>query len=1149
MNATTNLEPPSRSPRKPLSPYLVRYGSALLSVGVATLARLFLTPFVGPYAVPFITYFPAVVFSAWIGGLGPGILTIVLGATVAASLFMAPSSAFALSHPAELWSLGTFIVAGLGIAAMGEAQRKAQDRAQTSQKLLSTTIRSIGDAVIATDKEGRLTFMNPVAEKMTGWSQAEALGKALEEVFVIVNERTRQSVESPVTKVLREGIVVGLANHTILIGREGTERPIDDSGAPIRDENGNLVGVILVFHDVTERRRYEQEQRAVMSSARCLLWYADVWDSGRHDLHWIVTPVNEEAAQNLLPLEIAPGKTYAIAWSESRLPEDKYEMDEYANRVVRENQSYSQEFRCRNVHGEIQWLRQDVTIETVAPKRWRAVGVTTDITERKRLEGERDYLMSSAECLLWWADVENTEHPLYLHWEMHFPDNEAAQRFLPLALEAGEAYRDAFYRCRLPEDQAHCDLLGTASVRAGQSYQQEFRCQCADGSVRWLQESIHVETILAGQQWRAVGVCTDITQRKQAEEALRDSETLYRTLGEAVPDFVWSCGADGQQRFVNQRWIDYTGLTEDSPAIPGNVLHHPEDFPRLVEIWKVAHARREPFEAEFRFRRHDGVYRWFMTRAVPVKDAEGNITEWVGTTTDIHERKQTEDALREAHAFRERVIDSAVFGVGALDMEGRFTLVNRRMAEIFGYPAEEVLGQPFSLVLPEEDVPHVTELFHQTVQHGAIAYNAETRIRKKSGEEAHVVFGWSPIRAEGKIVGLVGTAEDTTEKKRLENQLLEAQKLESVGRLAGGVAHDFNNMLTAIIGYAELIEEECPLDNQAQEYLKNVTLAAEKASNLTQQLLAFARRQVIEPKTLNLNDLILSLDKLLRRLIGENIELVILPEENLHAVKVDPGQFEQILVNLIVNARDAMPHGGKITIETDNVTLDAEYARHHEGTIPGDYVMLAVSDTGVGMEEGIRLHIFEPFFTTKAKGRGTGLGLATVYGIVRQAGGHIWLYSEPGEGTTFKIYLPRTMDPPEAVAVPLSIPRQQGGSETILLVEDEPAVRALAVQTLRARGYQVWEAANGEEALRIARGREQEIVLLITDVIMPQMSGKELADHLQALYPNLKILYASGYTENTIVHHGVLDAGIAFLSKPFTPSLLAQRVREILDNP
>jgi signal transduction histidine kinase len=389
-------------------------------------------------------------------------------------------------------------------------------------------------------------------------------------------------------------------------------------------------------------------------------------------------------------------------------------------------------------------------------------------------------------------------------------------------------------------------------------------------------------------------------------------------------------------------------------------------------------------------------------------------------------------------------------------------------------------------------------------------------------------------------------AEVRRERRRLEDLLRQAQKLESIGRLAGGVAHDFNNMLTAILGFVTLAQQECELNPTATEYLRQVTQSAERAANLTSQLMTFARRQIIKPMSLNLNDLIVDLDPMLGRLITESIALEIVPSEGLHAVKVDPTQFEQILINLVVNARDAMPNGGRITIETQNTTLTEECARYHPEIAPGDYIVLSVSDTGCGMDESIRLHIFEPFFTTKEEGRGTGLGLATVYGIVKQAGGHITLRSAPGEGSTFQIYLPRTTE--EVQAMPMDAGCIAGGGcETVLLVEDDPAVRTLAVHKLRRLGYTVLEASNGEDALSMARGREREIDLLFTDVVMPKMNGKELSERLLCLNPDLKVLFASGYAGNIISHHGVLETGIAFLTKPFTLAQLTSKVREVLD--
>jgi signal transduction histidine kinase/CheY-like chemotaxis protein len=385
------------------------------------------------------------------------------------------------------------------------------------------------------------------------------------------------------------------------------------------------------------------------------------------------------------------------------------------------------------------------------------------------------------------------------------------------------------------------------------------------------------------------------------------------------------------------------------------------------------------------------------------------------------------------------------------------------------------------------------------------------------------------------------------EKAALKEQFRQSQKMEAIGRLAGGIAHDFNNLLTVIKGYSELslikLKEGDPLKGNIEE----IHRASQRAANLTRQLLAFSRRQILEMKVLDLNTILKDLDKMLRRVIGEDIELVTLFAEGIGRIRADPGQIEQMILNLTVNARDAMPNGGKLTIETSNIELDENYVRSHIAVKPGLYVMLSVSDTGVGMTPEVKERVFEPFFTTKEKGKGTGLGLSTVYGIVKQSGGNIWVYSEPGHGTTFKIYLPWVEEKADALHRrddPDILPR---GSETVLLVEDDLSVRGLAVRVLRENGYNLLEAANGNEALRMAQEYAGEIHLLLTDVVMPQMGGKELADRIKPLRPDIKVLFTSGYTDNAIVHHGVLEPGTNFLQKPFSPASLAHKVREVLD--
>jgi two-component system, cell cycle sensor histidine kinase and response regulator CckA len=388
---------------------------------------------------------------------------------------------------------------------------------------------------------------------------------------------------------------------------------------------------------------------------------------------------------------------------------------------------------------------------------------------------------------------------------------------------------------------------------------------------------------------------------------------------------------------------------------------------------------------------------------------------------------------------------------------------------------------------------------------------------------------------------------DISVRKTLEEQLVHAQKMEAVGRLAGGVAHDFNNMLTVIAGYNRMILDELSPMDPLRGYAEEILKAADRAGALTNQLLAFSHRQVMQPRVINLNAVIGQTENMLRRLIGEDIELVMNLGADTGNIRTDSHHIEQAIVNLAVNARDAMPLGGRITIETSNTRIDETYAKTHMGVQPGEFVMIAVSDTGHGMDSATRQKIFEPFFTTKARGKGTGLGLATVYGMVKQSGGDIWVYSEPGQGTTFKLYFPRVAEPasPGGVEEPEN-DAHRDAAETLLLVEDETQVRELEVRMLTQLGYHVLAAANGEEALKVSRAHRGKISLLVTDVVMPNMSGKQVAEDLLSRRPELKVLYLSGYTANTIGHHGVLDSSVDFLTKPFTREALARKIREIL---
>ena len=581
---------------------------------------------------------------------------------------------------------------------------------------------------------------------------------------------------------------------------------------------------------------------------------------------------------------------------------------------------------------------------------------------------------------------------------------------------------------------------------------------------------------------------------------------------------------------------------------------HPEDRDRVMAAVKNHSEKNEPYNIEYRIRKKDGTYNNWWVRGTAVRDEKGNPYRWVGAITDVTERKRAEEALVASGERYRTLFEGAAEGILVADIKGQqFKYANPAICRMLGYTAEELTRLGVADIHPKEALDHVAADF-ETQARGEMILSYEIPCLRKDGSVIYVSIATASVVIGGRKCN-VGFFTDISERKRaeqemaaLQEQLRQSQKMEAIGQLAGGIAHDFNNLLTIIKGYSQLSLMELKEGNALKVNIEQIEKAANRAADLTGRILAFSRHQIMDMKVLNLNTIVENLEKMLHRMIGENIELKMYLTEDFGRVKTDAGQIEQVIMNLAVNARDAMPHGGKFTIETANVELDEEYARKHADVTPGHYVMLSVSDTGIGMTPEVKERVFEPFFTTKKKGEGTGLGLSTVYGIVKQSGGHIWVYSEVGKGTTLKIYLPRVDEPLDEIrkegVVREGLPR---GSETILVVEDEEVVRKLTVRILQEQGYRVLEGGQGIDAFPIADEHEGQIHLLLTDVVMPKMSGKELAGRIAPLRPGIKVLYMSGYTDNAIAHHGILDKGINFIQKPFTVDGLARKVREVLD--
>ena len=660
-------------------------------------------------------------------------------------------------------------------------------------------------------------------------------------------------------------------------------------------------------------------------------------------------------------------------------------------------------------------------------------------------------------------------------------------------------------------------------------------------------------------------ICTfiDIRERKAAQQALAKSEAEFRTLAQAMPNHVWTCQPSGLLDWFNERAYDYTGLAQGSLAERGwAAMAHPDDLSEAEAKWLRVLATGEPYESEIRLRRADGAWRWHLTRGLAIRDAEGEIVRWIGTNTDIQDQKTTAEALAalnatlaervaEQAAERDRLWQTSQDLLVVIDADGIVKAANPAWTQVLGRNPTDVAGRHHLSFSHPDDRAGNDEALATALSRPMPT--VETRMLHADGTHRWISWVAAPendlVYASGRNITQQKEAE--AELEMAQEALRQSQKMEAVGQLTGGIAHDFNNMLAVVIGSLDLLGRRLGNDERARRYVDAASEGARRAAMLTQRLLSFSRQQPLQPKSTDLNALVAGMSDLLGHSVGADIRLETALAEGLWWTNIDPNQLENVILNLVVNARDAMPDGGRLTIETRNARLEDGHAATNAGIAAGRYVLLAVTDTGSGMARDVIAKAFDPFFTTKAVGKGTGLGLSQVYGFIKQSGGHVEIHSEPARGTTVEIYLPRLDAAPNqdvmtarSVAGPIENERETK-AQTILVVEDEPGVRAFTTEALSELGYSVIAADNGAAALRILEAHP-EIDLLFTDVVMPDMNGRRLADEAKVRRPDLGVLFTTGYTRDAVVHNGVLDKEVALIGKPFTVAALGDKVREAL---
>jgi len=1063
-----------------------------------------------------------------------------------------------------------------------QAEIGGRKRREEQLRVQATALDAAANAIVITDHEGTMQSVNPAFTALTGYTAQEAVGQNMR---ILESGKQDEALYRNLWQTISSGRV--WSGEVTNRRKDGNLYSEAMTITPLRNADGVIGRYIAIKQDITERKRAEETLRAsqqiiegIINSIPARVFWKD-----KNLVYMGCNTVFARDAGFADPKDIIGKDDYQMGWrdqAEKYRRDDREVIESGCSKLLIEEPQTTPEGKT------ITLLSSKIPLRGSKGEISGMIGTYLDITARKQTEVA---LQERARLAVLEAQVGTAltqggtlAEMLRLCCEAVVGQSDAAfariwtlnerEQMLELKASAG-LYTDLNGpHGRVPVGQFKIGLIAKerkphlTNQVAGDPRIGHPEWAKREGMVAFAGYPLLVEDRLIGvvamfarhaltettlqtlamiSKNLAVGI-----ERKRAEQALVSEQRLLNNLITALPDTIYF--KDRESRFIriNNGFVRKHGLADASAALGktdfelfGNE-HAGEAY---ADEQRIITTGQPIIDKEEREDWKDGRVTWVSTTKMPLRDGDGKIVGIMGVSRDITERKRSEESLRLLGSSVEQTEDSIHITDAQLDRPGpRLLFVNPAFTKMTGYTAQEVLGKTPRILQGERTDKAVLARLRAALSRGE-AFHGEVVNYRKDGLEFLAEIHIAPIRdANGVLTHFVAIKRDITERRRFEERLFQSQKMETVGKLAGGIAHEFNSIMTAILGQSELMLYDLAEGNPLRKSVGEIHRAADRAAILTRQLLAYGRKQILKPDVLDLNTVLAGMENTLRHLAGRDVDVHIAPPTGPKLVKADAGQIEQVIVNIVMNAADAMPHGGKLTIETADVFLDQDYVSRFPDLKTGDYAMLAITDTGAGMSDAVKARIFEPFFTTKEVGKGTGLGLATCHGIIKQSDGHINVYSEPGRGATFKIYLPKVQLEAKPPGPPLKTPGLAHGTETILLVEDDPALREMAATLLGRLGYTVLTAGNGLEALNVTHQRSTgHIDLLFTDVVMPHMSGKELADRVKALYPRTKILFTSAYTENAFVHQGVLDPGITLLQKPFTPSSLAGKVREVLD--